>query len=229
MTLTDPTPSLAIYRATLALPVAPSGPVSCPDDLGYRHTITFFDGQVVEATAVLNPEGCEDVTISGSSTTRGATDAYWTTLAENLGIQRSTLFSLASTTVDPDGGICQYPAGVNVNSSPSGPGLLCGPHGTAMFGRQLPAVLHFASVRNELLRRLRPRRCARLPSDRDSYTVECSLLLLPLRKVILPYGCQNRRLTALGHGSGCARIHSSRKSRNAVTLRGRFLLDGYTR
>jgi hypothetical protein len=126
LTLTDPTPSLAIYRATLALPVAPSGPVSCPNDPGYRHTITFFAGQFVEATAVLNPEGCQDVTISGSSTTRLATDAYWTTLAGNLGIQRSTLFSLASTTIDPDGGVCEYPASVNVNSSPSGPGCFAG-------------------------------------------------------------------------------------------------------
>jgi hypothetical protein len=116
VTLTDLTRTLAIYQATLALPVPPPGLVGCGSDPGYRHTITFFDGEVVKATAVLISEGCQYVTISGSSTTRQTTEAYWNLLAQNLGVSEASFFSLASTTAQADGGTCQYPPNVSVRA-----------------------------------------------------------------------------------------------------------------
>jgi hypothetical protein len=96
VTLTAPIPSRAIHGATLALPDFPPGILHCPSDPGYRHTITFINGQDVAATATLNPGGCREVTISGSPTARATDDAYWALLARNLGVDESTLFSLAS-------------------------------------------------------------------------------------------------------------------------------------
>jgi hypothetical protein len=98
VTLTDPIPARAVYSATLALPDFPPGRYNCPVDLGYSHTITFMNGQAVAATATLNAGGCREVTISGAPPLRWtATDEpYWALLAQNLGVQESTLFSLAS-------------------------------------------------------------------------------------------------------------------------------------
>ena|SRR5579862_5525735 len=97
VTLTDPLRSRAIYDATLALPDFPPGRFNCPNDPGYRHTITFTNGKSVVATATLNPGGCRDVTISGAPPVRwtATDDAYWALLAQNLGIDESTLFSAA--------------------------------------------------------------------------------------------------------------------------------------
>jgi hypothetical protein len=127
VTLTDPTPTLAIYLATLALPDFPSGRTNCPNDPGYRHTITFTDGDAIVMTAVLNAGGCRDVTISGATSTRWAVDdAYWSVLAQNLGVPESAFFSLASN-LEADGGTCAYPPTVNVDSNPSGNGCFGGP------------------------------------------------------------------------------------------------------
>jgi hypothetical protein len=95
VTLTDPTPSRAIYDATIALPDFPPGHFNCPADLGYSHEITFTNGQAVVVTATLNEGGCRDATISGAPPVRQTTDAYWTLVAQNLGIEESTLFSFA--------------------------------------------------------------------------------------------------------------------------------------
>jgi hypothetical protein len=97
VTLGDPTPSRAIYRATLALPDFPAGRFNCPVDLGYTHTIAFTDADGVAVTATLNEGGCWDATISGAPPKRQTSDDYWTLLAQNLGVDRSTLFSAASS------------------------------------------------------------------------------------------------------------------------------------
>ncbi len=98
VTLTDPIPSRAIYAATLALPDFPPGRTNCPPDVGLSHTIAFTHGESVVATVVLNASGCRGVTISGSPSIRRAVDsAYWTSLAQNLGIRESTLFPSAAS------------------------------------------------------------------------------------------------------------------------------------
>jgi hypothetical protein len=94
VTLTDPTPSRAIYGATLALPVYPPGAYSCPNDWGVRYSIVFRAGQSDATTAVLNPTGCAEVTISGSSTRRAIDPIYWMSLAENLGIPQAAIYPL---------------------------------------------------------------------------------------------------------------------------------------
>jgi hypothetical protein len=96
VTLTAPTPSRAIYEATLALPVFPPGNMHCPDDPGYGHAIAFMNGQDLVQTATLNSGGCRDVTISGLPPVRAAVAEYWTLLARNLGVEESALFSLAN-------------------------------------------------------------------------------------------------------------------------------------
>jgi hypothetical protein len=95
VTLTDPTPARAIYAATLALPVPPPGVYNCPADGGYGHEIAFMGGQVVLVRAKLNSGGCGDVTISGAPPARRSNDAYWALVAKNLGVEESSLFSIA--------------------------------------------------------------------------------------------------------------------------------------
>ncbi|HTA18014.1 MAG TPA: hypothetical protein VK989_01910 [Polyangia bacterium] len=96
VTLTDPVPTRAIYEATLALPAFPSGRFNCPNDPGYRHTIAFTNGASVVVTAVLNPDGCRDVTIAGAPPARETDDDYWALLAQNLGVEETAFFSLAT-------------------------------------------------------------------------------------------------------------------------------------
>jgi hypothetical protein len=93
VTLTTPAPVRAIFEATLALPVFPPGVYNCAVDVGYSHTITFMAGAAVLATATLEEGGCSEAEISGAPPTRQTSDAYWTLVAQNLGIDESDLFA----------------------------------------------------------------------------------------------------------------------------------------
>jgi hypothetical protein len=55
-----------------------------------------MSGQDAAVTATLTVGGCRDATISGASSTRQTNDAYWALLAQDLGIEESTLFSPAA-------------------------------------------------------------------------------------------------------------------------------------
>jgi hypothetical protein len=92
ITLTAPTPARAVYVATLALPDFPSGTFSCPFDSGIRYTLTFRTDAGATTSAVLNPGGCGDVEISGSSERRVIDPAYWAVLAQNLSIPQATIY-----------------------------------------------------------------------------------------------------------------------------------------
>lgn len=94
VTLTDPGPTRAIYGATVALPDFPPGEYSCPADFGIRDRISFASGQAEVVTATLNPFGCGNATISGSSHVRQTSEAYWNLVAQNLGINVMSLTSL---------------------------------------------------------------------------------------------------------------------------------------
>jgi hypothetical protein len=95
VTLTDPLRSGAIYTMTLALPKVADGHQNCPSDSGVRHPVDFTDAQSrVLLTAVVNPEGCGEVKIARSFD-RQTNRAYWTSLAQTLGIEEATLFALA--------------------------------------------------------------------------------------------------------------------------------------
>jgi hypothetical protein len=64
--------------------------------VGYGHGIAFVAGQVVPVTATLNSGGCHEATISGAPPVRQTNDAYWTLVAQNLGVEETALFSFAT-------------------------------------------------------------------------------------------------------------------------------------
>ena len=96
VTLTDPGPARVIYHATLALPDFPSGTYNCPADPGYSHTIVFTREPDAAVTATLDTGGCRGATISGAPPVRQTNDAYWSLLAQNLGVEVATLFETAA-------------------------------------------------------------------------------------------------------------------------------------
>jgi hypothetical protein len=96
VTLSDEDRSRAVFDATLALPAFPPGRIHCPSDPGYGHKIVFMDGQTAIVTATLNSGGCRDAAISGAPPVRQTTEAFWVLLAQKLGVDQSTFFSLAS-------------------------------------------------------------------------------------------------------------------------------------
>jgi hypothetical protein len=94
--LKDAVKAQAIYDATINLPPFPNGRTNCPGDPGIRYTIDFSNdkGPIVEA--VLNPGGCADVVMTGEMIGiqgRQVQDpGYWSTLAQNLGIDESQIY-----------------------------------------------------------------------------------------------------------------------------------------
>jgi hypothetical protein len=97
--LKDAVKAQAIYDATMNLPQFPDSRTNCPSDPGVRYTIDFSNDQGPVVEAVLNPWGCSDVEITGEITGsqgRQARDpAYWSTLAQNLGIDESLIYPAA--------------------------------------------------------------------------------------------------------------------------------------
>jgi len=86
-------PAQNIYAMTLALPDFPDGTFNCPSDFGVVYNLTFFSGNAAAVTATLNPGGCRDVRISGSTPTRRVLDdGYWASLAQQLGVPESTIY-----------------------------------------------------------------------------------------------------------------------------------------
>ena len=84
----------AIYATTVSLPVYPPGVFHCLADDGVRYELVFWSGDLVVATATLDPRGCQTVTIDsqhGSLTLRGLGD-YYDTLASELGVPTSDLY-----------------------------------------------------------------------------------------------------------------------------------------
>jgi hypothetical protein len=92
VTLTDAAKARDVYAATLALPYFPPQGSSCPIDYGVRYTVDFSGAAGLVATAVLNPGGCGDVTLTGSSTRRILGTSYWSTLAGDLGVEESAIY-----------------------------------------------------------------------------------------------------------------------------------------
>ncbi len=80
------------YQATLALPAAPQGVVrSCPLELGVTYQIAFFLANGSRLMATADPNGCSYVDISGTCT-RSTDPAYWSQLAQDLGIPVSEIY-----------------------------------------------------------------------------------------------------------------------------------------
>ena len=80
------------YQATLALPAAPQGVVrSCPLELGVTYQIALFLANGSRLMATADPNGCSYVDISGTCT-RSTDPAYWSQLAQDLGIPVSEIY-----------------------------------------------------------------------------------------------------------------------------------------
>jgi hypothetical protein len=93
--LEDAAKAQAIYDATIDLPLLLGGHANCPYDPGIRYIIDFSDAQGPVVEAVLDPAGCSDVVI-GSSPSRQIMDAtYWSTIAQDLGIEEALIYPVA--------------------------------------------------------------------------------------------------------------------------------------
>jgi hypothetical protein len=86
-------PAQTIYSMTLALPDLPPGVYACGPSFGIVYNLTFFDGSAIAASATLEPGGCREVLFSGSNEIRRVLDeAYWATLAQQLGVPESAIY-----------------------------------------------------------------------------------------------------------------------------------------
>lgn len=82
-----------LYNALLALPVQPQGTYYCPIDFGTLYHLRFFDttGRLV-ATAIVEPGGCQDVTLpDGSHRWTATTPGFWTIFAAAFNMPESAI------------------------------------------------------------------------------------------------------------------------------------------
>jgi hypothetical protein len=95
VTVSDPTTVQALFQETNALPVLPAGQYNCPADFGVTYHLTFVT-QNGTTQYVLDPGGCETVTIaSDSSVVLSANPQYWQTLAAALGVPETSIYPYA--------------------------------------------------------------------------------------------------------------------------------------
>ena len=95
-TVTDAGKTRKLYNALLALPAFPSGPMACPADFGVEYHLTFFRDAAVVARVIVQPEGCQWVSLTNDDThwTRWAATSpgFWRQFADTLGVPESTIF-----------------------------------------------------------------------------------------------------------------------------------------
>jgi hypothetical protein len=120
--VTDPSRAQDVYRATLALPDSPHQMISCPMDSGARYQLTFFFDDASTLIVTLNPGGCNDVHIPGTTLRRAVSDAYWSALAHGLGIAESDIYPYISPAFRPDGGALAGVACATDTDCAAGPG-----------------------------------------------------------------------------------------------------------
>jgi hypothetical protein len=108
ITVTDATKAQDAYRATLALPVAPTGVQpgyhSCPVDWGVSYQLTFSLANGSKLIVTADPNGCQSVSIPGTCV-RSTDSAYWSQLAQDLGVPESLIYPYSPDMYQPDAGI----------------------------------------------------------------------------------------------------------------------------
>ncbi|HLJ80553.1 MAG TPA: hypothetical protein VKT52_03630, partial [Ktedonobacterales bacterium] len=87
---TDAAAVQRLYHAIYALPHVPNGISSCPADFGIVYTLTFMNGGTVILKASANATSCEFLTLS-SNDSRMTNDAFWTLLAQTIGISPASV------------------------------------------------------------------------------------------------------------------------------------------
>ncbi len=104
ITVTDATKAQDAYQATLALLVAQRTPApgshSCPVDWGVTYQLTFSLASGGTLTVTADPNGCQSVSIPGTCV-RSADSAYWSQLAQDLGIPESEIYPYSPNIVQP--------------------------------------------------------------------------------------------------------------------------------
>jgi hypothetical protein len=105
ITVTDATKAQDAYQETLALPLAQlltpqPGGHSCLDDWGVTYQLTFSLASGGTLTVVADPNGCRSVSIPGTCV-RSADSAYWSQLAQDLGIPESEIYPYSPNIVQP--------------------------------------------------------------------------------------------------------------------------------
>ena len=96
-----------LYDALLALPVMPSGPYFCPADFGVAYHLTFYQGRVDVASALVKPDGCETAILPDGSSRWIATDqGFWQVFATTAGMPESDVHPVPG----PDGPSAPPPA-----------------------------------------------------------------------------------------------------------------------
>jgi hypothetical protein len=103
-TTADATQAQDLYQATLALPVAPTGVQpgyhSCPPNWGVTYQLTFSLANGSTLTVTADPNGCQSVSIPGTCV-RSTDSAYWSQLAQDLGIPESEIYPYFPYIVQP--------------------------------------------------------------------------------------------------------------------------------
>jgi hypothetical protein len=85
VTIRDVTTVQHIYQAAYALPMPPSGTVSCPSDIGLIYHLDFFQGDASVEQMRLDATGCQALTISRDDV-RFGNEAFRELLRKTLGI-----------------------------------------------------------------------------------------------------------------------------------------------
>ncbi|WIG61522.1 MAG: hypothetical protein OJF49_004270 [Ktedonobacterales bacterium] len=86
----------SLYTLIPSLPFGPKGDVSCPVDFGLRFELTFSRSSQVLMRAVASPEGCGTISWD-TSEGRLTTEAFWSKLAQILGVPESQLLAIPTT------------------------------------------------------------------------------------------------------------------------------------
>lgn len=88
----DAAAARSLAHTVETLPAFPSGPISCPNDIGESYTLTFLSGSSVVMTATVNATGCQGLNITGESQARWtATGPFWPQLAQTFHVTQTSL------------------------------------------------------------------------------------------------------------------------------------------
>jgi hypothetical protein len=84
-TVTDPAAARSIAEAACALPVMPSGAISCPMDSGVMYRLLFSVGGTKLPPVSVDPTGCGDVSGLGQARTTARSPRFVGSLHEVMG------------------------------------------------------------------------------------------------------------------------------------------------
>lgn len=98
-TVTVGVPGASMVATELcSLPPIPRGIFECPADFGVSYRLTFADDGRRVGVAIANPTGCSSVDLPHTNLiARNATDGFWSTLGDTIGLTGATSSTFAGT------------------------------------------------------------------------------------------------------------------------------------